>query len=51
MEFMIPPGGRWRDIDPQVRAILENRWQVLCDERDAQHPTNGVSSEEAEDDA
>ena len=51
MEFMIPPGGRWRDIDPQVRAILENRWQVLCDEWDAQHPTNRVSSEEAKDDA
>ena len=50
-EFMIPPGGGWREIDPQVRAILEEQWQILCDAWDEQHPTNRVSSEEEENDA
>lgn len=51
IEFMVPPGGRWRDIDPQVRVILVEQWQVLCNAWDEQHPTNRVWSEEREDDA
>ena len=49
-EFMVPPGGRWRDIDPEVSAILDRKWQTLCDAWDAKHPTNPVSSVEVEDD-
>jgi hypothetical protein len=51
-DFMVPPGGRWRDIDPEVKAILddEEQWKALCDAWDAKHPTNPVSSEEDEDD-
>lgn len=49
-DFMVPPGGRWRDIDPAVRAILEEQWETLCDAWDAKHPTNPVSSEEDEGD-
>jgi hypothetical protein len=40
-----------RDIDPQVRVILVEQWQVLCDAWDEQHPTNRVWSEEEQDDA
>lgn len=49
-DFMVPPGGRWRDIDPEVRVILEEQWETLCDAWDAKHPTNPVSSEEVKDD-
>ncbi len=49
-DFMFPPGGRWRDIDSEVRAILEEQWETLCDAWDEKHPTNQVSSEEDEDD-
>jgi len=49
-EFVVPPGGRWKEIDPDVRAILEREWQTLCDAWDEKHPTNPVSSEEDEDD-
>ena len=48
-EFMVPPGGRWRDIDSEVRTILEGQWQTLCDAWDAKHPPNPVSNEEEED--
>jgi hypothetical protein len=47
--FMIPPGGGWRDIDPSIRAIIEENWQILCDAWDEQHPRNRVSSEEEDD--
>lgn len=49
-DVMVPPGGRWRDIDSEVRAILEREWENLCDAWDAKHPTNPVSSEEDEGD-
>jgi hypothetical protein len=48
-EFMTPPGGSWRDIEPAVRLILEAHGQILCDAWDEQHPTNRVLSEEADD--
>lgn len=51
-DFIVPPGGRWKDIDPDVKKILDDKddWQTLCDAWDAKHPTNPVSSEEGEDD-
>jgi len=49
-DFMFPPGGRWRDIDSEVRAILEEQWEILCDAWDEKHPTNQVSSAEDEGD-
>ncbi len=48
--FLFPPGGRCRDIDSEVRAILEEQWEVLCEAWDEKHPTNQVSSEEDEGD-
>ena len=49
-DFLVPPGGRWRDIDPEVRTILEEQWETLCDAWDEKHPTNPVSSTEDEND-
>ena len=49
-EFMVPPGGRWREIDPNLRAILEKHWKVLCDFWDELHPENRVWGHEEEHD-
>lgn len=49
-DFMVPPGGHWRDIDPDLRAIIEDHWETLCDAWDRKYPTNPVLSEEDEDD-
>ena len=49
-DFLVPPGGRWHDIDQEVKAILEEQWQALCAAWDEKHPTNPVSSEEDEHD-
>ena len=46
---MVPPGGRWKDIDPEIRTILEEHWDRLRDAWDELHPTNPVSSAENED--
>jgi hypothetical protein len=48
-DFMLPPGGRWKDIDPEIRTILEQHWDDLCNAWDELHPSNPVSSEENED--
>ncbi len=49
-DFLVPPGGRWRDIPQEMKDVLELKWQDLCDDWDAKHPTNPVSGEEDEDD-
>ncbi len=49
-DIMTPADGRWQDIDPRVKAILDHQWETLCDAWDKKHPTNPVSSEEDEDD-
>ena len=52
-EFLVPPGGGWKEIDAAVRAIVqdEERWRELQDAWDAMYPHNPVSSREDEDDA
>jgi hypothetical protein len=50
-EFMVPPGGRWTEIDRELRAILAEHWKDLCDVWDELHPENRVWSEEEELDA
>jgi hypothetical protein len=50
-EFMVPPGGRWKDIDRELRTILAEHWKVLCDVWDERHPENRVWGEEEEHDA
>lgn len=48
--FLVPPGGRRRDIDPEVRAILEARRGNLRAAWDAKCPANPVSSSEGQGD-
>ncbi len=45
-EFMVPPGGNWKEIEPAVRALIEaeENWQALRDAWDAMYPHNPVSS-------
>ncbi len=50
-EFLVPPGGRWRDIDPELRGILEDCWNDLRILWDRKHPSTPVSRDEGEDDA
>jgi hypothetical protein len=46
--FLVPPGGSWNRIDTEVREIIENAWEALCDAWDARYPENPVSSLEEE---
>ena len=50
-EFMVPPGGSWKEIDSDVRALVDANWQELRDAWDARYPHNRVSGLEDEDDA
>jgi hypothetical protein len=50
-EFLVPPGGKWKEIDPRVKAAIEamENWQRLCDEWDSAYPTNPVVHVEEDD--
>jgi len=47
--FLVPPGGRWNEIDQRVRDAVEANWQRICDEWDRAYPSNRVSSAENND--
>lgn len=51
-EFLVPPGGNWKEIDARLRAVIEvqENWQRLREEWDRANPTNPVSSAEEDDD-
>ena len=36
----------WRDLDPRLRPLIEDRWCRLCDEWDARYPGNPVGDSE-----
>jgi hypothetical protein len=40
--FMDPPGGKWKDIDPNVAKFLEDNRKILRAYWDRLHPTNPV---------
>jgi hypothetical protein len=44
--FLVPPGGKWTDIDDEVRELIENKWKSLQDAWDKKYPSNPISSEE-----
>jgi hypothetical protein len=50
-EFMVPPGGSWKEIDAGVRALIEANWQALREAWDAMYPHNPIQSPEDKDDA
>jgi hypothetical protein len=49
-QLLVPPGGRFRDIDPEVMRIVEEHWEELKAAWDEKYPENPISSAEEEDD-
>ena len=47
-QLLVPPGGRIRDIEPEVMRIIEEHWEQLIEVWDAKYPENPVSSSEDE---
>lgn len=41
-EFLVPPGGSWREIHALVRHAVEASWDVLVEAWDAKYPENPV---------
>ncbi|MBI3407287.1 MAG: hypothetical protein HY040_02885 [Planctomycetes bacterium] len=44
--FLEPPGGRWADIDDEVRELIEKSWKALQNAWDEKYPSNPTSSRE-----
>ena len=42
--LLVPPGGRLKDIDPEVMRIVVEHWERLISAWDARYPENRVSS-------
>ncbi len=49
--FLVPPGGGWKDIDQEVRTLIEDEdhWEQLRNAWDQRYPSNPVSSTEGND--
>ncbi len=52
-DFLLPPGGRWKEIDDELRVLLgdETRREELRDAWNRIYPSNPVSSQGEDDDA
>jgi hypothetical protein len=50
-DFLVPPGGSWKDVDAEVRQLIENAWETLVRAWDARYPHNPVARREQDDDA
>ena len=50
-EFLVPPGGTWKEIDKTVRKLVQTpeTWEMLCQEWDERYPENPVASVTEED--
>ena len=46
----MPPGGKWADIDDEVRELIEKNWKSLQDAWDKKYPSNPISSKEDDND-
>jgi hypothetical protein len=49
-EFLVLPGGKWADIDDELRKIIDNSWKKLQEAWDRKYPSNPISSMEEGDD-
>jgi hypothetical protein len=47
--FLVPPGGKWDDIDDDVRELIDGNWKSLQDAWDKKYPTNPILSKEEQD--
>jgi hypothetical protein len=48
-ELLVPPGGRLKDIDPEVIGIIQRDWEGLRRAWDEKYPENPISSAEEDD--
>jgi hypothetical protein len=48
-ELLVPPGGRIKDIDPDVMSIIAENWDRLREAWDAKYPENPISGAEEDD--
>lgn len=46
--FLVPPGGSWKDVPPEVRVAVEAAWTELSKAWDAKYPENPVESADDE---
>ena len=46
--FLVPPGGRWKDLDVELVELLRVNWGALRAAWDAKYPENPISSVETE---
>ena len=44
--LLVPPGGRIKDIDPEVMQIIDEHWARLIEAWDEKYPENPVSGAE-----
>jgi hypothetical protein len=40
--FLVPPGGTWGGIPPEVQHTIESNWQALIEAWDRMYPENPV---------
>ncbi len=45
-QFLVPPGGHWKEIDDEVRKLIDKHWKSLRGAWDQMYPTNPISSTE-----
>jgi len=48
--FLVPPGGSWKDIEPEVTRIIQQQWMQLQEQWDRKYPSNPIASEDDEED-
>jgi hypothetical protein len=48
-ELLVPPGGRWKDIETEVLEIIEANWDRLQEAWNTKYPENPISSVEDDD--
>jgi hypothetical protein len=48
--FLVPPGGKWADIDGEVRELIEKNWKSLQAAWDKKYPSNPILSKELDND-
>jgi hypothetical protein len=42
MSFLVPPDGKWADIDDEVRDLIAKNWKSLQDVWDKKYPSNPI---------
>ncbi len=46
LDFLVPPGGSWKEIDRGVEKAIRDNWTMLQAEWDRMYPENPISSVE-----